>query len=121
MNEHFLFHLETSCTHYSFSYQIIEKLPGTGYRADGTIDAEMSKVRKDKEDIWIKKLRSIFPYWLNEKARDKVNDCSMIHDDVGRSFLGFPATRNYARPERNRETRNKKDVVISCEQFFTSL
>ena len=68
MNEHFLFHLETSCKHYSFSYQIIEKLSGTGYRADGTIDAEMSKVRKDKEDIWIKKMRSIFPYGLNEKA-----------------------------------------------------
>jgi hypothetical protein len=121
MNEHFLFHLETSCKHYSFSYQIIEKLPGTGYRADGTIDAEMSKVRKDKEDIWIKKMRSIFPYGLNEKARDKVNDCSMIHDDVGKSFLGFPAPRNGARPARNRENRNNKDIVISCEQFFSSL
>ena len=58
---------------------------------------------------------------LNEKARDKVNDCSMIHEDVGRSFLGFPAPRNGARPTRNRENRNTKDIVISCEQFFSSL
>ena len=31
MNSHFSFHLETSCKNYSYSYQIIEKLPGTGY------------------------------------------------------------------------------------------
>ena len=83
MNDHFAFHLETSCKTYSYSYQIIEKLPGTGYRNDGSIDKEMSKVRKDKEDIWIKKMRTLFPYGLCEKARDKVNDCSMIHEAVG--------------------------------------
>ena len=121
MNKHFQFHLETSCKHYSYSYQIIEKLPGTGYREDGTIDKEMSKVRKDKEDIWIKKLRSLFPYGLNEKARDKVNDCSIIHEAVGRSFLGFPVPRNGTRPTRSRENRNKNNNVLSCEHFFSSL
>ena len=78
----------------------------------------MSKVRKDKEDIWIKKMRSLFPYGLNEKARDKVNDCSIIHEEVGRSFLGFPAPRNGTRPTRSRENRNKNDSVLSCEHFF---
>ena len=79
MNSHFEFHLETCCKTYSYSYQIIEKLPGTGYKDDGTIDFAMSKMRKDKEDIWIKKMRTLFPYGLCEKARNKVNDSSVVH------------------------------------------
>ena len=121
MNDHFAFHLETSCKTYSYSYQIIEKLPGTGYRNDGSIDKEMSKVRKDKEDIWIKKMRTLFPYGLCEKARDKVNDCSMIHEAVGKSYSGYPIPRNGVRPTRSRENRNKKDSIISCIDFFSSL
>ena len=121
MNDHFAFHLETSCKTYSYSYQIIEKLPGTGYRNDGSIDKEMSKVRKDKEDIWIKKMRTLFPYGLCEKARDKVNDCSMIHEAVGKSYSGYPIPRNGVRPTRSRENRNKTDSIISCIDFFSSL
>ena len=48
MNAHFEFHRDTSCN-YAYSYQIIEKLPGTGY-SNGREDAAMSKIRKDKED-----------------------------------------------------------------------
>ena len=118
MNSHFSFHLETSCKNYSYSYQIIEKLPGTGYKDDGSIDAEMSKLRKDKEDIWIKKMRTLFPYGLCEKARDKVNDCSIIHEAVGKSFVGYPIPRTGVRPARNRENQNKKESIISCEDFF---
>ena len=89
MNEHFEFHLETCCKTYSYSYQIIEKLPGTGYKDDGTIVLAMLKLRKDKEDIWIRKLRTLFPYGLCEKAKKKVNDSSVVHEAVGRSFLVF--------------------------------
>ena len=91
-NEHFEYHCNTSCT-YSFSYQIIEKLPGNGYNPDGSINKEMSKIRKDKEDEWIKKMRVIFPYGLCEKARGKENNCSVFHDVVGRSYKGFAIPR----------------------------
>ena len=65
-----------------------------------------------------KELRSLFPYGLNENARDKVNDCSIIHEAVGRSFLGFPVPRNGTRPTRSRKNRNKNNNVLSCEHFF---
>ena len=94
MSEHFEFHLETCCKTYSYSYQIIEKLPGTGYKDDGTIDFAMLKLRKEKEDIWIRKLRTLFPYGLCEKAKKKVNDSSVVHEAVGKSFFWLPYTEN---------------------------
>ena len=121
MNEHFEFHLETCCKTYSYSYQIIENLPGTGYKDDGTIDFAMSKVRKDKEDIWIRKMRTLFPYGLCEKARKKTNDCSVIHEAVGKSFSGYPIPRTGTRPTRNREASRRTDSILSCDDFFTNL
>ena len=121
MNPHFEFHLETSCKNYSYSYQIIEKLPGTGYKSDGNIDFEMSKVRKDKEDIWIRKMRTLFPYGLCEKARNKVNNCAVVHELVGKAYSGFPIPRTGVRPSRNRDNRNHRESVVSCEGFFTSI
>ena len=121
MNAHFEFHLETSCKNYSYSYQIIENLPGNGYKSDGSIDVEMSKVRKDKEDIWIRKMRTLFPYGLCEKARNKVNNCAVVHEAVGKSYQGYPIPRTGVRPTRNRENRNHRDSVIMCENFFASL
>ena len=121
MNEHFQFHRDSSCNNYSFSYQIIEKLPGTGYKANGTIDEVMMKIRKDKEDVWIKKMRTIFPYGLCEKARGKDNDCSIRHEAVGKSYKGFPIPRTGIRPVRSRTNRNLKTSIISCNDFFSTL
>ena len=121
MNKHFEEHLETSCKSYSYAYQVIEKLPGTGYMEDGSIDEKMSKVRKTKEDEWIRKMRVIFPYGLCEKARNKENDCSVLHKAVGKSYKGFPIPRSGVRPIRSRERRNAKVSIITCDDFFTSL
>ena len=121
MNDHFEFHLNTSCKTYSYSYQIIEKFPGNGYKSDGSIDMEMLKIRKDKEDEWIKKLRVIFPYGLCEKARHKENDCSVIHKAVGKSYKGFPIPRRGVRPVRNRNNRNLKQSFVSLADFFSTL
>ena len=121
MNDHFEFHRDTSCSCYSFSYQIIEKLPGTGFDENGNLDEKCTKIRKDKEDIWIKKMRTIFPYGLCEKARGKENDSSVIHEAVGRAYKGFTIPRSGVRPTRSRENHNSKSSIISCRDFFNKL
>ena len=119
-NEHFEFHQNTSCA-CSYSYQIIEKLHGNGYNIDGSINSDMSKIRKDKEDEWIKKMRVIFPYGLCEKARGKENDCSKTHEAVGKSYKGFPIPRKGIRPVRSRIRRNIRLSIISCDDFFLNI
>ena len=69
----------------------------------------MSKTRKDKEDVWIKKMRVIFPYGLREKAREKDNNSSEVHKAVGKSYKGFPIPRKGIRPVWSRTYRVKKE------------
>jgi len=58
--EHEIRHCKEACNGYNFQYQIIEKLPGTGYN-QGQLDPAMTRLRKEREEIWIKKLRMIYP------------------------------------------------------------
>ena len=117
--EHEIRHCRESCNGYNFKYQILEKLPGDGYLSSGEIDPEMLRIRKAREDVWIKKLRTLYPYGLNEKASDKVTNSSVIEPAVGRLFPPLP--RHGLRPTRSRESRNEKSSNLSCADFFSSL
>ena len=117
--EHEIRHCKETCNGYNFQYQILEKLPGTGYDALGDLDPAMTAIRKTHEDMWIKKLRTVYPYGLNEKASDKETDSSIVHPAVGKLFPPLP--RHTPRLTRARENRNNHTSQISCEDFFQQL
>ena len=117
--EHEIRHREETCNGHNFSFQILEKLPGNGYLPDGSIDPEMLRIRKAKEDIWIKKLRTIYPYGLNEKASMKITDSKNVEPAIGRLYPPLP--RDSVRPTRSRENRNSKVSAHSCDDFFNKL
>ena len=62
-------HFTNVCPGAKFSIRVLEKLPGNGYK-NGKRDKEMYKYRLEREDFWMKKLRTIYPYGLNEKSKD---------------------------------------------------
>ena len=117
--EHEIRHCKESCNGFNFKFQILEKLPGTGYNTSGQLDPEMTKIRKAREDIWMKKLRTIYPYGLNEKASDKETDSSVLEPAIGRLYPPLPRTTN--RSSRSRENRNNHTSQISCHEFFDKL
>ena len=53
--QHIINH-KSICASHSYTYQVLEKLPGNGYDIYGCPDSEMRTLRKSKEDIWMKKL-----------------------------------------------------------------
>ena len=116
--EHVIHHSTEFCQGHHYHYQIIEKLPGTGY-VNGALDENMTKVRKDHEDAWIKKLRTIYPYGLNEKAEGKEADSTTIHTAVGKLFP--PVSRSGVRPVRSRINRNNRISPLSTSDFFDEL
>ena len=65
-------HFSSCCKNSSFVIQILEVLPGDGYK-DGALDKEMTAFRKEREDDWIKTLRTIYPYGLNDKYKRASN------------------------------------------------
>ena len=117
--EHEIRHCKEACNGYQFQFQILEKLPGTGYNSSGEVDPEMLKLRKSREDEWIKKLRTLYPYGLNESASDKETNSSVIHPAVGRLFPPLP--RKGTRSARPRENRNDRSSNLSCHEFFDQL
>ena len=55
--QHILDHKDV-CIDHSYSYQVLEKLPGNGYDIYGHPDVQMRELRKSKEDSWIKTLKN---------------------------------------------------------------
>ena len=117
--EHCIRHCKETCNGYNFSFQILEKLPGNGYRPNGDIDSEMLTLRKSREDMWIKRLRTIYPYGLNEKASDKETNSSVLEPAIGRLYP--PLSRHSTRTSRSRDNRNEKSSQTSCPEFFEKL
>ena len=68
--EYLIQHFSECCINQSFLIQIIEKFSGNGYK-NGEVDEQMRNKRLEKEDRWMKTLRTIYPYGLNEKCKHK--------------------------------------------------
>ena len=117
--KHEVRHSNEVCDGHHFEYRILEKLPGDGYDSNGEMDLKMLAVRKAREDEWIKKLRTIYPYGLNERADGKETNSSVVHPAIGKLFPPLP--RHGTRLTRYRESRNVKTSNLTCDEFFEYL
>ena len=82
MSDHFNYGI---CKDKPYTVQIIEKLPGNGRNARKALDPNVTAIRKSAELKWILKLRTVFPYGLNDRIGDEYkNDYS--HNLVGNKF-----------------------------------
>ena len=88
---------------------MLEILPGSGYNEFNEVDEENRKLRLEKEDIWMKKLRTIYPYGLNERAKQKVSN------DISLTPVGsiFPSLRQHC----NAEKRYIEEVKVGLLRF----
>ena len=64
------------CKNATFSIQVIEKFPRNGYE-NGIKDNAMLKYRLQREDYWMKTLRNVYPFELNERTKF-MNEDSLI-------------------------------------------
>ena len=55
------------CKSAKFSVQIIEKWQGNGRTSHGAVDLGEAVLRRKRETEWMLKLRTLYPYGLNEK------------------------------------------------------
>ena len=112
---HLIEHKNKTCPGGSFSVQIIVKLDGNGRNDFGEMDEEIYAERLRFEDCAMKNLRTIYPYGLNEKAKNKVTgmESSM---SIGSLFPPFPRKGIFYR--RERKNRNSRTVTSTKEHFF---
>lgn len=68
LSEHFS---RGSCKGASYSVKIIEKLEGSGRDDKGDVDPSVTVIRRKKETEWMLKLRTVYPYGLNDRIGDE--------------------------------------------------
>ena len=78
------------------------------------MDPKHRETRLQREEYWIKKLRTIYPYGLNERARDYHHD-----EPVGKMFPSIPRSRE--RVVRSRRSRNNRNNNTSVSQFLENI
>ena len=105
--DHVIEHFSDCCKDASFFIQIIEKFPGNGYK-DGVVDEAMRRKRLEKEDWWMKTPRTIYPYGLNERCKNK----NLEPSSVGKLFYSLPRlTLRQNKRNRIRKDKSKKKLA----------
>ena len=105
--QHIINHFKDTCVGATFSTQILEKFSGSGYIHNKVCPDARSK-RLDREEYWMKTLRTLYPYGLNERARENGDDDTLI----GSLFPPLPRTG-----ERQIRTRHKRNVYHQAHSF----
>ena len=77
-------HFKNVCPGATFSVQILENLPGNGYQ-NGKVDSKTLKYRLEREDHWMKTLRTVYPYGLNDRTKLMNNNLP-----IGKLFPSLP-------------------------------
>ena len=109
--ENIIKHFKDSCPQAYFTVQIIEKFIGSGY-IRGKVCPIKKEERLRREEYWMKNLRTIYPYGLNDKVRDGGNDIP-----IGTLFPPIP--RFSSRSEHPRSCRNNIGNINSVDDFFS--
>ena len=108
-------HFTNVCSGSSFTIQILEKLPGNGY-SNGVVDHEMRKYRLEREDYWIKTLRTVYPYGLNEKTKSMNSDVP-----IGQLFPSLPRHGVKYVDQRTRTHRNSTSSHSNLDTLLSHL
>ena len=97
------------CSEADFNVQIIEKLPGNG-RKGKYLDPKSTKYRKERELHWMLKLRTVYPYGLN----DRVGDEFKIERNQKLVAKRFPRLDKQYIPKSK---GNRQNTTKTCEEF----
>ena len=109
LSEHFS---KGSCKGATYTVKIIEKLKGDGRDSNGDVDTSVTAIRRKKETAWMLKLRTVFPYGLN----DRIGNEHMA--DKGNSIIcnQFPPLKRYNKHTRAR-TKRKVSHSLLVDHF----
>ena len=110
--EHMIKHYKEICIGATFQVQVLEIFQGNGY-VNGKVCPKDREQRLIREEHWMKTLRTIFPYGLNERARHNDENSS-----VGRLFPPIPRMTTRKTGERSNNHNHANDD--SLESFFDS-
>ena len=104
------------CKGAGYTVKILEKLDGTGRTEHGSMELSSRRVRRARECHWMLKLRTVYPFGLNERIGDEFKS----EDKVSLISPKFPRLdRQFVRGTQGNHLNKKKS--ISAESFLDQL
>ena len=114
------------CKDAGYSVQIIENWRGNGRTDRGAVDLGLAVLRRKRETEWILKLRTVYPYGLNDRVDSFDQDnhagrlnCKIGEDMVGKLFPKLP--RSFNRNPENRHFNRTGRVNLNYKLFVQQL
>ena len=77
---------EGDCKGKEYEVQVVEKLNGNGRLMNGKIDENDRRYREKREEFWIKELKTVFPYGLNNRLHKNLDQRNEMEDPVYKDF-----------------------------------
>ena len=104
------------CKNAKYCVNVVEKIDGDGRLKDGKIDLDMATYRRKKEKEWMLKLRTAYPFGLNDRIGDDYN--RFTNEPVSSNFPSLK--RNKPQPQRQAKSNfNKNNSVKSFLNLFS--
>ena len=110
LSEHFSKGL---CKNATFTVNIIEKLQGSGRDENGALDSAITSIRRKKETNWMLKLRTVYPYGLN----DRIGDEYMSEKENINIYSKFPSLKRMKEHHKVRSKLSTSNDFI-CKNFL---
>ena len=105
------------CKNATYTVQIIEVLEGTGRDNNKNVDKEITKIRMQKETEWMLKLRTVYPYGLNDRIGNEYR--STLSSSIASRFPKLE--RKHQRGSRVRSTRKINshiDIILELSSVL---
>ena len=113
------------CKNSEYFVQVAERLVGDGRLTNGVIDSDITKLRRNREDQWMLKLRTIFPYGLNDGLNSmQSNNTPQYTSDgidgvVGVLFPPLPRLYNRTGRVRNHNNNLNSSFMSNIKQWLS--
>ncbi len=102
-----------ACKNSSYYVQIIEKIKNRhAYYPNGKMNRETAIIRREREKFWMKELRTVYPYGLNDRC-GKNRDQHNMKDNIY-SMLN----KNYKRKNKHRGRKIVNRIYFNATHVF---
>ena len=100
------------CKGQGYSVAIIETINGKG-RKNGKMDPTLVTERRKREDFWMKELRTVYPFGLNNRMGKNLDQ----RDQDESIYLEFNKKKKKRKRMRKRHAKN----IVSADQLYEEL
>ena len=105
------------CKEARYTVQVIEILDGNGRDEKNNVDKEVTTLRRKRETEWMLKLRTVYPYGLNDRVGNEYR--STLTSTIAHCFPKLERKRQrLSRSRRPRQINSAIDIILELSSIL---